>query len=103
MWAAVDTDVNCPVPIGTSIMEPVKQGPPAFGGSGTAVIVFALGSNSVKCVGPGYDPPSPAGLAISNTFPFGIRQPGASFASSPLGKSGPVVQVPVWFAIGGGV
>jgi hypothetical protein len=103
MWAAAEPDVNSTWPVGSSIIRPVKQGPPAFGGSGTAVIVFALGSNSKKWVGPGYEPPSPAGLAISNTLPFGIRHPGASLASSPSGKSGPVVQVPVWFAIGGGV
>src|SRR5438270_9820662 len=103
MNAAGEPEVNSTSPVGSSIIRPVKHGPPAFGGSGTCVMEFVPASNSKKCVGPGYDPPSPAGLAISSTFPFGIRQPGASFASSPLGKSGPVDQVPGWFAIGGGV
>src|ERR1019366_7606900 len=87
---------NRTLPLGTTSIRPVKQGPPLFEGNSTTAAVLVAGSYSRKLVGPG-KLQGGAGLAASNTLPFGIRTAGASIGNCVLPASirvGPTVQVP---------
>src|SRR5581483_578245 len=97
---------NSTCPEGNSSMRQVYGGPLEFGGFATGF--SEVPSNSKNCMGPGKLPPCPAGPATQSTLPLGSKHAGASLAPIKLpllstGKSGPVVQVPGWSAMAGGV